>query len=105
MSFEDRRLEFENKYAHDEELRFRIESRRNRLMARWAADKLGLDEESSEQYVRTIVALGSSRAGEEAIVSRLRDDFRAAHIEQSDHQIRRRLSELLADAEQQVTTA
>ncbi|WP_223998483.1 DUF1476 domain-containing protein [Aureimonas sp. SA4125] len=104
MSMMDREKDFEARYAHDQELRFRIEARRNRLLGLWAAEKLGKSGEDATLYAKEVVASDFEKAGEEDVFEKVRRDFDAASVAQSDHQIRRTMAELLLEAEKQVRT-
>lgn len=104
MSMMDREKDFEARYAHDQELRFRIEARRNKLLGLWAAEKLGKSGDDAASYAREVVASDFERAGEEDVFEKVRGDFDAAGVTQSDHQIRRTMAELLIEAEKQVRT-
>ncbi|GGD18369.1 hypothetical protein GCM10011335_21550 [Aureimonas glaciei] len=100
----DREKDFEARYAHDQELRFRIEARRNRLLGLWAAEKLGKTGDDAASYAKEVVASDFEKAGEEDVFEKVRRDFDAAGVTQSDHQIRRTMAELLLEAEKQVRT-
>jgi hypothetical protein len=104
MSMMDREKDFEARYAHDQELRFRIEARRNRLLGLWAAEKLGKSGEDATLYAKEVVASDFEKAGEEDVFEKVRRDFDAGGVTQSDHQIRRTMAELLLEAEKQVRT-
>jgi hypothetical protein len=104
MSMMDREKDFEARYAHDQELRFRIEARRNRLLGLWAAEKLGKSGEDATLYAKEVVASDFEKAGEEDVFEKVRRDFDAAGVTQSDHQIRRTMAELLVEAEKHVRT-
>ena len=99
---DDREKGFENKFAHDEELRFKAEARRNKLLGLWAAEKLGKTGEEADAYAKEVVLADFEEAGHEDVFRKIRGDFDAAGIEQSDHQIRRTMEELLAEAIEQV---
>jgi len=96
-SFNDREKGYEAKWAHDEELRFRIYSRRNRMLGHWAAEKMGMNSAEADAYAAQIIT-----ASDEAIFSRIRHDFDAHSVTISDHMIRREMEELLASAKTQV---
>ncbi len=102
MSFKDRKEGFERKFAHDEELRFKAMARRNKLLGLWAAEKLGKTGEDADAYAREVVASDFEEAGDNDVFRKIRRDFDAAGIDQSDHQIRRTMEELLATAVEQV---
>lgn len=98
MSFKDREEGFERKFAHDEELRFRAMARRNKLLGLWAAEKLGRSGEEADAYAREVVASDFEEAGDHDVFRKIRKDFDDGGVEQSDHQIRRTMEELLATA-------
>ena len=99
---DDREKAFENKFAHDEALRFKAEARRNKLLGLWAAEKLGKSGDEAEAYAREVIRSDFEEPGDEDVFRKIRADFDAAGIEQSDHQIRRTMEELLAEAKEQV---
>jgi hypothetical protein len=96
----DREKAFENRFAHDEELKFKALSRRNRLAGLWAADLLG--EPDRDAYAREVVAADFEEAGHEDVFRKLRRDFDAAGIGVSDQQIRGKMLDLLIEASSQV---
>ena len=99
MSTFDKREEgFEKKFAHDEELRFKATARRNKLLGLWAAEKMGLAGAEAEAYGKSVVVADIEEAGEEDVFRKIRKDFDAKKVEQSDHQIRRTMDELMAKA-------
>lgn len=100
--FGERRKAFEARFAHDEELRFRIVARRNKLLGLWAAEKLGKSAEEADHYSKDVVFSDLSEPGEDDIFRKIRADFDEAGVQQSDHQIRRKMAELLTEAERQV---
>jgi hypothetical protein len=103
MSTFDKREEgFERKFAHDEEVRFKARARRNKLLGLWAAQKLGLAGDAAEAYAKEIVAVDFEEPGDDDVFARIRRDFDAKAIAQSDHQIRRTMEELMAKAVEDV---
>jgi hypothetical protein len=97
-TFDKRKDAFENKFAHDEELRFKAESRRNKLLGLWAAGLLGKTGADAETYAREVVAADFEQAGDEDVFRKIRKDFDAAGVQQSDHQVRRTMDELMQQA-------
>src|SRR5271169_6968259 len=90
MSTFDKREEgFELKFAHEEEVRFKARARRNKMLGLWAAEKLGLDAAAADAYSKEIVMADFEGTGNDAVFLRLRRDFDAKSVAQSDHQIRR----------------
>lgn len=104
-NLDDRKDAFEKKFAHDEELKFKAMARRNKLLGLWAAEKLGKSGDEAEAYAREVVAADLEEAGDEDVFRKIRGDFDAATVAQSDHQIRRTMEELLDEAIAQVKQA
>lgn len=98
----DRQEGFEKKFAMDEETRFKAMARRNKLLGLWAAEKLGKTGADADVYAREVVAADFEEAGDRDVFRKIRKDFDAAGITQSDHQIERAMQELLATAVAQV---
>lgn len=97
-SFDNRKDAFESKFAHDEELRFKAMARRNKLLGLWAAEKLGKAGPDADAYAKSVVLADFEEAGDEDVVRKVKADFAAASVDQSDHQIRRTMDELLSRA-------
>lgn len=103
MSTFDKREEgFENKFAHDADLRFKAEARRNKLVGAWAADLMGLKGDEATAYSKELIKEDLKEAGDDDVFRKLRADFDAKKIEQSDHQIRRTLNEMMAKAVEEI---
>lgn len=103
MSGFDKREEgFEKKFAHDEELRFKASARRNKLLGLWAAEKLGKVGAEAEAYAKQVIAADFEEAGDDDVFRKVQSDFVAAGVEQSEHQIRRTMDELMATAIEQI---
>ena len=102
-TFEDREKGFERKFAHDEELKFRATARRNKLLGLWAAEKLGKAGDDAEAYAREVIRSDFEEPGDEDVFRKIRQDFDSANIDQSDHQIRRTMDELMAEAKAQIS--
>lgn len=101
-NFKNREEGFEKKFAHDEELRFKAAARRNKLLGLWAAEKMGLSGEAANAYAMEVVKADFKEAGDEDVFAKVRGDFDAKGIDQSDHQIRRTMSELMQTAMDQL---
>ncbi len=95
-TFDKREEAFEQQFAHDEELRFKATARRNKLLGHWAAEKLGLQDAAADSYALSIV-MGDIE-GNHDVVQKIRKDFDAKGVAQSDHQIGRVMNELMAKA-------
>lgn len=101
-TFDKREEGFERKFALDEEMKFRATARRNKLLGQWAAEKLGFSGAEAEAYVKAVIASDFEEAGDDDVFRKIRKDFDAKSVEQSDHQIRRTMDELFAKALQQL---
>ncbi|OJF93368.1 DUF1476 domain-containing protein [Pararhizobium antarcticum] len=99
-NMQDREKAFESKFALDEELKFKAEVRRNKLVGLWAAGLLG--KADADAYAKEVVAADFEEAGHEDVVRKLRADFDAAGISQSDDDIRLKMLELLSEAVTQI---
>ena len=101
-TFDKREEAFEKKFAHDEELLFKATARRNKLLGLWAAEKLGKSGPDADAYAKEVIAADFEEAGDEDVFRKIRKDFDAASVAQSDHQIRRTMEELLVEANRQI---
>jgi hypothetical protein len=101
-NFDNREKGFERKFAHDEELKFRATARRNKLLGLWAAEKMGIAGEDAQAYAREVIKADLAEPGDEDLFRKLRADFDAKGVDQSDHQIRRKMAELLGEAVGQI---
>jgi len=103
MSEMDKRGDaFENKFAHDAELQFKAEARRNKLLGQWAAEQLGKSGNDLEEYAKEVVRSDFEEPGEEDVFRKVREDFDKAGISKSDDDIRAAMSRLLAEAADQI---
>ena len=101
-SFEDREKAFESKWAHDEELRFNIVARRNKLLGLWAAEQMGLSGDEAQEYAKSVVRADLEEPGHEDVVRKVHKDFDGRNIARSDHAIRLKMEELLQIAADQI---
>jgi hypothetical protein len=97
-TFDKREEGFEKQFAHDEELRFKANARRNKMLGLWAAQKLGLSGAEADEYAKAIVLADFEEPGEDDVFRKIRKDFDEKGITDSDHQIRRTMTELMAKA-------
>ena len=97
-TFDKREDGFEKQFAHDEELKFKANARRNRLLGLWAAEKLGLAGADAATYAKAVVMADFEEPGDNDVFRKIRQDFDAKGVTQSDQQIRRTMDELMAKA-------
>ena len=103
--FEDREKAFEAKFAHDSELRFKAEVRRNKLLGLWAAGLMGLSTAEADAYAKAIIEADFAEAGDEDVFRKLRADFDAKNITVTDHQIRNEMHALLDKAMHEIAAS
>jgi hypothetical protein len=101
-TFEERQKGFERKFALDEELKFKATARRNRLLGLWAAGEMGITGDAAQAYAREVVKADLAEPGEEDVFRKIRADFDAKGVNQSDHQIRRMMAEMMSQAIAQI---
>src|ERR1700733_4047943 len=97
-TFDKREEGFENQFAHDEELKFKATARRNKLLGLWAAEKLGLSGAEADSYALALVMAEFENSADRDVSLKIRKDFDAKGVAQSDHQIARTMTELMARA-------
>ncbi|MGI8611658.1 MAG: DUF1476 domain-containing protein [Sphingomicrobium sp.] len=101
-TFDDRERAFETKYAHDEELRFRVIARRNRLLGHWAARLMGLSDAEADAYAKDVIRADFEEAGDEDVIRKLLGDLTAAGVETDDSKIRDALADRETEARRQI---
>jgi hypothetical protein len=100
--FDERERAFESKFAHDEEMKFRIIARRNRLLGEWAARRMGLSEAESEAYARDVVRSDFEEAGEHDVIRKVLGDLSAAGVDLEEEEIRQAMRNKEIDARRQI---
>tara|TARA_B100000989_G_scaffold261486_1_gene212555 strand:- start:15 stop:323 length:309 start_codon:yes stop_codon:yes gene_type:complete len=91
-SFEDRKKNFENKFAHDEELKFKVNSKRNKYLGEWAAKVLEKKDDDKEKYILEVIKSDFNEPGDEDIIKKLYQDLKVKNISEND--VREKLNEL-----------
>src|SRR6476646_6312056 len=100
--FNDRERAFETKFAHDEEMKFRITARRNRLLGEWAARKMGLSEAETESYSKDVVRSDFEEAGENDVIRKVLCDMTAAGVDCDEDKIGEALRNKEIEARRQI---
>lgn len=98
-TFDERENAFENKFAHDAELQFKADARRNRLLGLWAAGLMGKSAEDAAAYAKEVVASDFEEAGHEDVYRKIAGDLDTLADEVT---IRSKMAELLAEAKKQI---
>ena len=101
-AFQDREKGFENKWAHDEELHFKVIIRRNKLLGLWAAKEMGITGPEADEYAKAVAQVDFLEPGHEDVVRKIRHDFDAHNVTISDHVIRRQMEDLTKVAGEQL---
>ncbi len=91
-SFKDREKSFEKKFAHDEELQFKVNARRNKYLGQWASQILSYDSEKEKEYIQSVIKADFEEAGDEDVFRKLKVDLKDHNI--SDEEIRKKMNEL-----------
>ena len=97
-TFDKREEGFEKKFAHDEELRFKANARRNKMLGLWAAEKLGLAGDAASAYAKDVVMADFEEAGDHDVLKKVLADFTAKGVAQSEQDIRRAMNDLMEKA-------
>ena len=90
-SFEDRKKSFEKKFAHDEELKFKVDARKNKYLGQWVSSLLGYDISQEEAYIQSVIKADFQEAGDEDVFRKIRLDLKGHNI--SDEVIRNKMKE------------
>ena len=98
-TFDDRENAFENKFAHDNEMQFKAEARRNKLLGLWAAELMGKDAAEASAYAVEVVKSDFEEAGHEDVVRKVSGDLGDLATED---EIRKKMAELLVEAKRQI---
>lgn len=98
-SFDERETAFENKFAHDEDLRFKTQARRDKLLGLWAAGLLGKSGDDAAAYAKTVVVADLAEAGEEDVFRKVAADLAGKADEAT---IRSQMSLMMAEAKRQI---
>ena len=101
-TFDDREQAFENKFAHDQEMAFRITARRNRLLGQWAAGLMNLTAAEADSYAKSVVQADFEEAGDEDVIRKLLGDLTTAGVEIDDARIRAALDAKAIEARRQL---
>ena len=104
-TFDDRERAFENMYARDQEMQFKIVARRDKLLGLWAAKLMGLTDVESETYARDLVRSDFEEAGDEIVVRKLLGDLTSAGVECDEARIRDALEHKTVEARRQLMEA
>ncbi|UTD28537.1 DUF1476 domain-containing protein [Bradyrhizobium sp. WD16] len=102
-TFDERKDGFEKKFVHDEDLKFKAEARRNRMLGQWAADKLGKSGDEAAAYAKSVIEADFQEAGDADVLRKVAGDLAAKGIGEAE--VRAKMAELLATAVEQIKSA
>ena len=91
-SFDEREKGFEKKFAHDEELQFKVSARRNKYIGEWASKILGYNPDQEKEYIQSVIKADFAEAGDEDVFRKVKEDLKDHNI--SDEHIRKKMDEL-----------
>ena len=95
-SFEDRKKIFENKFAHDEELKFKVNAKRNKYLGQWVSKVLGYNEDDQKKYIQDLIKADFQEVGDEDVFRKIKEDLKNFNISEKD--IRLKMNETLENA-------
>ena len=101
-TFDDRERAFESKFAHDEELRFRVIARRNRLLGQWAAKLMGLSDAEADAYAKDVIRSDFEEAGDDDVIRKVLGDLTGAGLETDEAQVREAIAHKEVEARRQI---
>ncbi len=104
-TFDEREKAFEKKFAMDQDLKFRAEARRNRLLAEWAAQKLGIMGAELDEYVKAVRKADLAEKGDDDVFRKVKKDFADKGMTVADSEIRAKMGEFLANAVRDIESA
>jgi hypothetical protein len=101
-TFNDREKSFEKKFQHDQELQFKVNARKNKLLGLWAAALIGKAGADAEAYAKDVVMADFEKPGDSDVIHKLMKDLAAAGKPMEDHSIRKQGERLMEEAKKQV---
>ena len=101
-NLDDREKGFERKFAHDAEMQFKAEARRNKLLGLWAAEKMGIAGDAAASYAKEVIAADFEEAGDEDVYRKVAGDFAAKGVQVPEAEIRAQMAKLLSEAKAQL---
>ena len=91
-SFEDRKKSFEKKFAHDQELQFKVSARRNKYLGEWVSQILGYNSDQEKEYIQSVIKADFAEAGDEDVFRKIKEDLKDKNM--SDDELRKKMDEL-----------
>jgi hypothetical protein len=91
-SFEDRKKSFENKFAHDQELQFKVSARRNKYLGEWVSQILNFNLDQEKDYIQSVIKADFAEAGDQDVFRKIKEDLKEQNV--SDEDLRKKMDEL-----------
>ena len=91
-SFEDRKKSFEKKFAHDQELQFKVSARRNKYIGEWVSKLLNFNTDQEKDYVQSVIKADFAEAGDQDVFRKIKEDLKEQNF--SDEDLRKKMDEL-----------
>ena len=101
-TFNNREKAFEDKYKHDQDLQFKVEVRRNKLLGLWVAELLGLSGADADAYAKEVVSADFEEPGDADVVRKVLGDTEPKNLDLNEHSLRKKMDELLTVAKDQI---
>lgn len=101
-TFNEREKSFEKKFAMDEELKFKSEARRNRLLGQWAAEKLGISGPAVDEYIKAVRKADLAAKGDDDVFQKVKKDFEDKGVRVPDAELRKAMTDMLATVVEQI---
>jgi len=91
-SFEDRKKSFEKKFAHDQELQFKVSARRNKYLGEWVSQMLNFNSDQEKEYIQSVIKADFAEAGDQDVFRKIKEDLKEKNV--SDEDLRKKMDEL-----------
>ena len=91
-SFEDRKKSFEKKFAHDQELQFKVSARRNKYLGEWVSQILSFNSDQEKEYIQSVIKADFAEAGDQDVFRKIKEDLKEKNV--SDEDLRKKMDEL-----------
>ena len=91
-SFEDRKKSFEKKFAHDQELQFKVSARRNKYLGEWVSQMLNFNSDQEKEYIQSVIKADFAEAGDQDVFRKIKEDLKEKNV--SDEELRKKMDEL-----------
>ena len=91
-SFEDRKKSFEKKFAHDQELQFKVSARRNKYLGEWVSQILSYNPDQEKEYIQSVIKVDFAEAGDQDVFRKIKEDLKEKNV--SDEDLRKKMDEL-----------